>query len=101
MNLEIIYEDDTELAEFEALNKGYRKDVIIKLGGKKYKVYITSMIRLQQDFETEYQDAGYYYPEPNMVIVKDVTKEEISEVIKKLCNCKFFERLDEMEFQCK
>ena len=98
MNLEIIYEDDTELAEFEALNKGYRKDVIIKLGGKKYKVYITSMIRLQQDFEKEYQDVGYYYPEPNMVIVKDVTKEEISGVIKKLYNCQFFERLDKMGF---
>ncbi len=37
MNLEIIYEDDTELAEFEALNKGYRKDVIVKLGGKNTK----------------------------------------------------------------
>ena len=98
MNLEIIYEDDTELAEFEALNKGYRKDVIIKLGEKKYKVYITSMVRLQQDFEAEYQDTGYYYPEPNMVIVKDVTKEEISGVIQKLYNCKFFERIDKMGF---
>ena len=56
MNLEIIYEEDTELAEFEALNKGYRRDVIVKLGEKKYKLYITSMVRLQQDFETEYQD---------------------------------------------
>ena len=37
MNLEIIYEDDTELAEFEALNKGYRKDVIVKLGRKNTK----------------------------------------------------------------
>ena len=38
MNLEIIYEEDTELAEFEALNKGYRRDVIVKLGEKKYKL---------------------------------------------------------------
>ena len=56
------------------------------------------MIRLQQDFETEYQGAGYYYPEPNMIVVKDVTKEEIFRVIKKLYNCKFFERLDKMGF---
>ena len=53
--------------------KGYRKNVIVKLGRKKYKVYITSMIRPQQDFETEYQDAGNYYLELSMVIVKDVT----------------------------
>ena len=98
MNLEIIYEEDTELAEFEALNKGYRRDVIVKLGEKKYKLYITSMVRLQQDFETEYQDAGYYYPEPNIVIVKDVTKKEISETIKKIYNCKYFERLNKMGF---
>ena len=90
MNLEIIYQDDTKLAEFEALNKGYRKDVIIKIGIKKYKVYITSMIRLQQDFETEFEDVGYYYSEPNMVIVKDVTKEEISKTINQLYECKFF-----------
>lgn len=51
MNLEIIYEDDTELAEFEALGKGYRGDIIVKIGDKKYKVYVISMIRLQQDFE--------------------------------------------------
>ena len=98
MDLEIIYEDDTELAEFEALNKGYRKDVIIKLGTKKYKVYITSMVRLHQDFDTEYQDAGYYYPEQNIIIVKDVTKKEISETINKLYNCNFFERIDKMGF---
>ena len=98
MNLEIIYQDDTKLAEFEALNKGYRKDVIIKIGIKKYKVYITSMIRLQQDFETEFEDVGYYYSEPNMVIVKDVTKEEISKTINQLYECKFFERLDKMGF---
>ncbi len=47
--------------------------MIVKLGRKKYKVYITSMIRPQQDFETEYQDAGNYYLELSMVIVKDVT----------------------------
>ena len=34
----------------------------------------------------------------NMIIVKDVTKEEIFRVIKKLYNCKFFERLDKMGF---
>jgi hypothetical protein len=36
MNLEIFYEDDTELAEYEAMNKGYRGDVIVKIGDKKY-----------------------------------------------------------------
>ena len=98
MDLKIVYEEDTELAEFEALNKGYRNEVIVSLGTQKYKVCIMSMIRLQQDFEREYQDAGYYYPEPNMIIVKEVTKEEIAKVINILYKGGFFERLDKMGF---
>ena len=40
MNIEIIYEDDTELADYEAFNKGYRADVIVVIGDRKYKIYI-------------------------------------------------------------
>ena len=47
MSIEIIYEDDTELAEYEALVKGYRGDIIVKIGNKKYKVYVVAMLRLQ------------------------------------------------------
>lgn len=60
MNIEIIYEQDTELAEYEALSKGYRTDAVVVIGDKKYKVYIISMHRLQQDLEMEHQDSGYY-----------------------------------------
>ena len=35
MDYKIIYEDDSELSDFEALNKGYRKDVILLVGQKK------------------------------------------------------------------
>ena len=98
MDLEILYEDDTEIAEFEAINKGYRSDVIVRFGTKKYKLYVTSIIRLQQDFDTEYKDIGYYYTEPNMIIVKNVTKKEISETINKLYRCNFFEKLDKFGF---
>ena len=47
MSLEIIYENDTELAEYEALDKGYRGDIIVKIGSKKYKVYVISLLRLR------------------------------------------------------
>ena len=32
------------------------------------------MLRLQQDFEMEQRDSGYYMSEPNTLIVKEVTK---------------------------
>ena len=98
MKLEIVYEDDTELAEFEAFNKGYRGDVIVKIGNSSYKVYVTSMIRLQQDFEMEIQDSGYYLPEPNMIIVKDTTKQEIEDAIIQMFKCKYFEKIDNSRF---
>ena len=98
MKLEIVYEDDTELVEFEAFNKGYRGDVIVKIGNSSYKVYVTSMIRLQQDFEMEIQDSGYYLPEPNMIIVKDTTKQEIEDAIIQMFECKYFEKIDNSRF---
>lgn len=98
MNIKIIYEEDTELAEYEALNKGYRADVVVVIGNKKYKVYIISMIRLQQDFEMEQQDSGYYMAEPNTLIVKEVTKKEIEHVVSEMHKCKYFERLDNNGF---
>lgn len=98
MNIKIIYEEDTELAEYEALCKGYRADVVVVIGDKKYKVYIISMFRLQQDFEIEQQDSGYYMVEPNTLIVNEVTKKEIEYVISEMYKCKYFERLDNKGF---
>ena len=91
--IEILYEDDTELAEFEAKCKGYRSDVIVKIGDKEYKVYVTSMLRLQQDFEMEFEDVGYYSPEPNMILVRETTKKEIEDTILKVYRDGYFERI--------
>ncbi|WP_027643873.1 hypothetical protein [Enterocloster clostridioformis] len=98
MNLEIIYENDTELAEYEALDKGYRGDIIVKIGSKKYKVYVISLLRLQQDFETELEDSGYYLSEPNTILVKETSKKEIEDIITQMYRCKYFQRLDNMGF---
>lgn len=98
MTPEIIYKDTSEFAEYEALNREYRADVTVKIGDKMYQVYITTMLRLQQDFETEIQDCGYYIPEPNIIIVKEVTKQEIESIVNKLYRCRYFERLDRNGF---
>lgn len=95
--IKIIYEDDTELAEIEARDRGCRRDVIVEIGDKRYPIEIISMVRLQQDFELEKRNYGYYMTEPNMLIVEDVTKEEIQKIVVKMYHCKFFERLGEMK----
>lgn len=95
---EIIYEYDTELAEYEAEQKSYRSDVIVKICDKKYKVHVIAMVRLQQDFEREMEYYGYYSSVPNTIIVKNVTKKEIEDAILQLYREKYFEALDNMGF---
>ena len=97
MELEISYEDDTELAEWEAWNRGYRQDVIVKIGDKKYKVYVICMVRQRQDFEPE-ADFKPYLTEPNTIIVRDTTKEDIENAIRWQYKMKYFEKLDSKGF---
>lgn len=93
MSYRIIYEDNTEIAEYEAINKGYRKDVIVIVDDRKYKLYITDMDRLHQDFDSEIEDYGIYQNEPNTIIVKEVSKDEIEKTINNLISEGFFEKL--------
>lgn len=96
--MKIVYEDNSELANFEAENKGYRKDVIVELNNKYYKLYIITFQRLQQDFEMEYRDSHYYLQEPNTIIVNTMSKDEIEFVIEKMSKSDYFEKLDRKGF---
>lgn len=95
MGIKIIFEDDSELAEFEARNKGYRSDVIVITDNRRYKVYVTSILRLQQDFYCEHKSAGYYFPEPYTILVQETTRHEIEDTLRKLYSAKYFERIDQ------
>ncbi|MCI8713644.1 MAG: hypothetical protein HFH23_15620 [Ruminococcus sp.] len=92
MEFEIIYTYDSERDEFEALNKGYRTYVIVQIKEERYELNFISMIRLVQDYEVEQEYLGYYLPEPNTLVVEDVTKETIEKVVKKLYERKYFEK---------
>ncbi len=93
--MRIEYENDTDLAEFEAINKGYRNDIIVNIKGCRFRIYATTMRRLEQDFETEIKEYGFYEVEPNIVIVESATKESIESTIEYLFKCKYFEKLHE------
>ena len=93
MSYKIIYEDNSEIAEYEAINKGYRTDVVVIIDNSKYKLYITDMIRLHQDFDSEIGDYGIYQNEPNTIIVKEVSKHEIDKTINYLIKEGFFDKL--------
>lgn len=98
MEIEIIFEDESELAEYEAINRGFRKDVVVKIKDKKYKLYIVDMVRLQQDFETETKNGDYFISEPLTIIVTNTDKETIRNTIIKMVKCKYFETIDNKGF---
>ena len=93
MKYRIIFDDDIEFNEYEAINKGYRNDVTVLIGNKAFRLYFVSFIRLSQDYESELKSCGYYINEPNTIIVEDTSKQGIENTISTLMKSDFFDRL--------
>ncbi len=97
MSYNIVYEYDNEydneLNEFEAIQKGYRRDVVVNIDNKKFKLYITDMTRLHQDYDAGIEYYGKYENMPNTIIVKEASKAEIAKTIKELIDTGFFDEL--------
>ncbi|MGZ0052400.1 hypothetical protein [Brevibacillus gelatini] len=89
----VIFTNNTELAEFEALNKGYRNDVFVKIDEDYYNLRVYDIVRLKQDFESEMEDYGYYSVEPNLVLVTEVTTDNILKIISQLYEDGYFNHL--------
>ncbi|KUP24591.1 hypothetical protein AWJ19_19900 [Paenibacillus sp. DMB5] len=85
--------EDTELVEYEAVNKGFRNDVYVKLADGLFNVLFYDSVRLQQDFESEVENYGFYSIDPNLILVSAVNKEEIVFVIENLYRQQYFEKL--------
>jgi hypothetical protein len=76
-NPSIYFSADTEVTEYEAINKGYRVDVYVIKDEKVFRLRVYSLVRLQQDFRTEWETSGRYYLEPNLVLVRSTNIDEI------------------------
>lgn len=91
--IKIYFQYDTELSAFEAIQKGYRVDVFVKIGGIYFNLRVFDIIRLQQEFESEVDSEGYYAVEPNLILVKEVNKKEILCTIRNLYKQKYFDEI--------
>ena len=91
--VKVTFEDDTELAEFEAISKGYRNDVYVTIDKYTFNIAAYSMVRLQQDFESEINNYGFYSIEANLVLVKETSRKEIVEVINNLYEEGYFNKI--------
>lgn len=94
---EVYFTDDSEYADFEANQKGFRLDVYVKIVNEYFNVNVYDIVRLNQEFEIAIESEGYYSIEPNLVLVKDVNREEIKFCIGKLFKQKYFDNLKPLE----
>ena len=92
-NLYIYFSEDTEVTEYEAINKGYRVDVYVKIDKKVYNLSIYTMVRLQQDFDSEVKTYGYYLPDTNLIFVRDTNKDEIINTVNWLYKKRYFDSI--------
>ncbi|MEA5516991.1 hypothetical protein [Nodularia sp. UHCC 0506] len=95
--MEIYYLYNDERDEIEAIAKGYRNDVYVKTTTGMYHVHIYDIVRLQQDFEDEQQEQGYYSIDHNLILVEEVSKKVVVNTVKKLEEEGYFEKIKPLE----
>lgn len=76
--------DNSDRADLEASHRGYRGDIYVKIANNFYHINVYNITRLQQDFSCEIEQQNYYTVDPNIILVKEVSTEEIKFVVSKL-----------------
>ena len=95
MGYQIKYEYDSELDHLEYKMKSYRNDVSIIIGQKRYNVAIYSIVSFLQYLNACRREDGFYaFSEANLIIVNDVTKNDIEKTVSVLYRQNYFEELD-------
>ncbi|WP_243147524.1 hypothetical protein [Scytonema sp. UIC 10036] len=78
----------------ETLMKGYRSDGIVQSSeGERYPVYFIDPIRLQQDLEAEEELGSAFLAQPGLIILPEVTREAMENVVRQLWEQGYFEFL--------
>ncbi len=83
--------DNSELAEIEANHRGYLGDIYVFIDGNYYHLNIYNFARLKQDFEMEIDEYGSYGVEPNLVLVSDISKRSVRDIIDYLRRQQYFD----------
>ena len=96
MDIKIYFDEDDEYSEFTWKNKDYRTGIIVVSHEKQYKINVYGITRLNQEFDDCIRDGETFYVEPNLIIVKEVTKQNIIKSVVDICTeFDFLSRLKE------
>jgi len=97
MDIQVFCLDNSEFAEFNAVSRGWRGDIYVKISANYYKLEIYDMVRLQQDFELELEEYGVFSPKLNLIIVEEVNNVKIKESIQHLADSRYFDEIKSLE----
>jgi len=91
--------DNSDRTEVESSHRGYRDDIFVCVDGQIFNVIIYDIVRLQQDFETRIQEEQYFDIEPNIVLVREVKRENIIFTLEKLQEDDYFGKIKPVDRQ--
>jgi hypothetical protein len=80
--------------EFETSERGYLSQVVVQVeGGKRYRLFFYDPVRMQQDLEEQVKLGRGYLAEPNLILLPDVTTDNIKKAVAGLWQDGFFQHL--------
>jgi hypothetical protein len=80
--------------EEEAKLRGYLGNVTVELqGGLRYRVTFYDPVRLAQTIQDDLHFGSPYFAEPGLIVVDEVSKSRIEDVIERLAQKGFFDKL--------
>lgn len=92
---------DDERTEWEAVQKGWRNDVIVYCNDSFFQLNMFTPLRLTQDFETEIESYGFYAVDENIVLVSAADKQTVVFTILKLYETDYFDKIKSFECEDK
>ena len=69
--------------EWEVTSKGCFSEAQLGIAGKTYRLSFYDPVRLSQEIQSELESRGAFF-EPNLIIVRSVTKEEMGRAVEQL-----------------
>ncbi len=99
MTISLCCIDKSDYQEFTSKSAGYRGDVYVEINNKLYHILFYDIVRLNQDFNDQLKDQGYYITDPNLVILSEVTSENLISIIPILYREGYFSKVVPIDMQ--
>ena len=96
-DIEIIFNRDIKYNDYESMISGYRDDVNVIINDKAYNVYAITIVRMFQEYIRDEIFHSSVLNNPNLILVKDITNNEILRTIEKLHSNGFFDKLGQLK----